>query len=78
MVILQTVLEALYSLLGFALLVMLLYQLYLTCFGFRRDTVDYKPHKPKARFLILVPAHNEEAVIGDIVDNLNRMDYPLQ
>lgn len=78
MVILQTVLEALYSLLGFALLVMLLYQLYLTCFGFRRDTVDYKPHKPKARFLILVPAHNEEAVIGDIVDNLNRMDYPRE
>ena len=68
MVILKAVLEGISGLLGFALLLMLLYQLYLTCFGFRRSTVDYKPHKPRARFLILVPAHNEEAVIGDIVE----------
>ena len=30
------------------------------------------------RFLVLVPAHNEEAVIGDIVQNLNEMEYPRE
>ena len=55
---------------------MMAYQLYLTVFGFRRETLDYQPHDPESRFLILVPAHNEEKVIGDIIRNLKEMDYP--
>ena len=75
--ILGSILEALSALLGAWLMVMLIYQLYLTVFGFRRDTQhDYQPHDPEARFLVLVPAHNEEAVIGDIIGNLQQMDYP--
>lgn len=30
------------------------------------------------RFAILVPAHNEEAVIGKLVENLNSLDYPRE
>lgn len=31
---------------------------------------------PKSRFAILVAAHNEEQVIGDLVENLMHLDYP--
>lgn len=57
-------------------MVMLVYQLYLTCFGFRRKTKDYEDRDPASRFLILVPAHNEERVVGDLIRNLQEMDYP--
>jgi len=58
------------------LLFQLVYQLILTFFGFTRKTKDYQDHNPQSRFLVLVPAHNEEAVIGDIIENLQHMDYP--
>ena len=63
---------------GVWLTVMLIYQLYLTVFGFRRDTRDYQDHEPESRFLVLVPAHNEEKVIGDMIRNLQAMDYPAE
>jgi len=31
---------------------------------------------PETRFGVLVPAHNEEALIGRLLDNLARLDYP--
>ena len=34
------------------------------------------PHVPSARFLILVPAHNEEKLLPDTLDHLRRLDYP--
>ena len=55
---------------------MMAYQIALTFFGFRKGTKDYKDHDPESRFLVLVPAHNEERVIGDIINNLQEMDYP--
>lgn len=32
--------------------------------------------EPTKRFLLLIPAHNEASVIGSIVDNLLKLDYP--
>lgn len=29
----------------------------------------------KHRFLIIIPAHNEEAVVGNLVDSINKIDY---
>lgn len=74
----RLILQILCGLCAAWLLIMLVYQLYLTVFGFRKATKDYADHDPESRFLILVPAHNEEQVIGDIIDNLNRMDYPRE
>lgn len=74
----RTILEILCGLCAAWLFIMLVYQLYLTVFGFRKETKDYADHAPESRFLILVPAHNEEQVIGDIISNLNRMDYPRE
>ncbi len=57
---------------------MMLYQIFLTFWGFRKKTKNYQDHDPESRFLVLVPAHNEEQVIGDIIENLQRMDYPRE
>ena len=58
------------------LIVIILYQLYISVFGFKRVSRDYQDHDPKLRYLVLVPAHNEEAVISGIIENLQTMDYP--
>jgi cellulose synthase/poly-beta-1,6-N-acetylglucosamine synthase-like glycosyltransferase len=60
------------------LLTIIVYQLYISFFGFRRTSKDYEDHDPQLKFLVLVPAHNEEAVIGGIVENLQSMDYPRE
>lgn len=78
MQVLQWILMALSWVFSAFMMVMMVYQLYLNCFAYRRREKDYAEHEPEARFLVLVPAHNEEKVIGDIIDNLSRMDYPRE
>lgn len=57
-----------------------LYMLYnqgIAAFGWQAP-----PRLPRARrerrFLVLVAAHNEESVIGDLLDSLNEQDYPRE
>ncbi|MEK3911462.1 glycosyltransferase family 2 protein [Paenibacillus sp. FSL H7-0331] len=53
------------------------YQLFLTCFGWYR--VKAKPQfAPQKSFAILVAAHNEEQVVGALIDNLKKLDYPKE
>lgn len=78
MEIFQTILDIVYGVLEAFLLIMLLYQIYLTIFGLTRKTKDYADHDPKSRFLVLVPAHNEEKVIAGIIENLQHMEYPQE
>lgn len=73
-----TILNILYDVLSVFLLIMMIYQIYLTVFGFSRKTKDYKDHEPQSRFLVLVPAHNEEKVIAGIIENLQHMEYPQE
>lgn len=35
-----------------------------------------REHPPRTRFAVIVPAHNEEEVIGKLVGNLRDLDYP--
>lgn len=42
-------------------------------FWVRRSRSEVPPEKS---FAILIPAHNEEAVIGELLDNLEHMHYP--
>lgn len=76
--ILRTILEAVAGLAGLLLMGTMIYQIVIGLFGFRKATKDYADHDPKSRFLVLIPAHNEERVIGDIVRNLEEMDYPRE
>ena len=78
MPILTAVLQVIAAIAGGGLTVMMVYQMLISLFGFGRKVKDYADHDPESRFLVLVPAHNEEKVIGDIVGNLQRMDYPKE
>jgi len=33
---------------------------------------------PQKKFSVIIPAHNEELVIGPLIDNLNSLDYPKE
>ena len=55
-----------------------LYFLFLSFFGYKKVTKYYADHKPQAKFLILVAAHNEEDVIEGTLDNLKQIDYPKE
>ncbi|MBQ8536054.1 MAG: glycosyltransferase, partial [Clostridia bacterium] len=74
----QWMLNVIYNILSIFLMIMMVYQIYLTIFGFTRRTKDYRDHDPKSRFLVLVPAHNEEKVIAGIIENLQHMEYPKE
>ena len=71
-------LSGIMSILSIWLMILLFYQLFVSFFGYSKNTKTYQDHDPKLRFLVLVPAHNEEAVIADMIQNLSHMDYPRE
>ena len=78
MVVIKEILQLISTVTSYFLLGMMLYQIILGIFGFRKGTKDYADHDPESRFLVLVPAHNEEKVISGIIRNLQQMDYPKE
>ncbi|MDD3409605.1 MAG: glycosyltransferase family 2 protein [Eubacteriales bacterium] len=70
------VIGALNTIISLWLVLIIVYQLYISFFGFHKKSKDYADHDPQLRYLVLVPAHNEETVIGGIIENLKSMDYP--
>ena len=75
---LKAVLDAVAAAAGALLVFFFIYQIVIGLFGFKKKTKDYADHDPQSRFLVLIPAHNEERVIGDIIRNLEEMDYPRE
>lgn len=54
-----------------------MYYLILSLFGlFKKKDKDINKYKPTQKFALLVAAHNEEAVISNIIDSLKSLDYP--
>ncbi|WP_300349272.1 glycosyltransferase family 2 protein [Clostridium sp.] len=54
-----------------------LYYLFISLFGFYKKK-DKKTFDPQKRFAMLVSAHNEEVVIGNLVESLKHLDYPKE
>lgn len=54
-----------------------LYYFILACFGFWKPK-EKKNYQPKHSFAIVVSAHNEEQVIGQLVENLHVLRYPKE
>lgn len=52
-----------------------LYFVFIALAGLRRPPA-WPPAAPRTRFAVVIPARNEEAVIGALVDSLHRQDYP--
>ncbi|MFL0249941.1 glycosyltransferase family 2 protein [Clostridium neuense] len=61
----------------YTVLIIAMYYLLISFFGLYRKK-DSKKFNPEKKFAIIVAAHNEEAVIGEMVDSLNRLDYPKE
>ncbi len=78
MEIFRMVLEGIGGAAGLLLVFSIFYQIVIGLFGFKKQIKDYTDHDPESRFLVLIPAHNEERVIGDIIRNLEDMDYPRE
>ncbi|MDF2959922.1 MAG: glycosyl transferase [Paenibacillus sp.] len=53
------------------------YQLFLTFFGWYRRKPKAS-HAPQKSFAVLIAAHNEEQVVGALIDNLKNLDYPKE
>jgi 1,2-diacylglycerol 3-beta-glucosyltransferase len=60
------------------LLTLYLLVLGLAAFWGRLRVAPLLQPEPTHRFAILVPAHNEEALIGRLIDNLGSLDYPRE
>lgn len=45
---------------------------------FRRREPDMRQFPQVNRFALIIPSHNEEKVVGKIVDNLNAIQYPRE
>ncbi len=78
MTLIRILLETMVGICTAFLTFIMIYQIVVGFFGFKKAKKDYKDHDPESRFLVLVPAHNEEKVIGDIIRNLHEMDYPKE
>ncbi|REK77782.1 glycosyltransferase [Paenibacillus paeoniae] len=53
------------------------YQFSLSLFGFMKNK-SRKRHAPSKSFAVLVAAHNEEKVVGALIENLKKLDYPKE
>ncbi|SDE21899.1 Glycosyltransferase, catalytic subunit of cellulose synthase and poly-beta-1,6-N-acetylglucosamine synthase [Paenibacillus sp. UNCCL117] len=53
------------------------YQLILTFFGWYRRKSKVS-HAPQKSFAVLIAAHNEEQVVGALIENLKTLDYPKE
>lgn len=63
--------------LTYVVYIITIYYLCISFFGIWRKKDDVEV-EPKKSFALIVAAHNEEVVIGDIVESLKRLDYPKQ
>ncbi len=72
-----SLLEKLFVFFQFILLFFWAYWMFISFFGFGKAR-KMKEKNPQKRFLLLVPAHNEERVIGNLIENLMNLDYPKE
>ena len=52
------------------------YQLVFLCIGAIKNEVKLPPAKKKHRFAFMIAAHNEEVVIGELVQSIKNQEYP--
>lgn len=67
--------ETFYSVVRIILSVFVLHKVFYIIIGLF-FTREFKPTKNKHKYAILIPARNEENVIGNLIDSINKQDYP--
>lgn len=78
MAIIFLVLSAIVHLMLAALVALLGYLLFLTGAALVTRPRQSPPALQRRRFAVLVPAHNEEGVIGRLLASLGRLEYPIE
>jgi len=72
----------LYFIGAFFQIIILLLGVYFFCIQIvgwiKRKEIPAKSIKPQKRFAVVAAAHNEETVIGELVDSLSSLDYPKE
>lgn len=66
-----------YNIIGSVLAIMTLYKAVYWAIGFL-FTRKFKPAKNNHKYGILIAARNEETVIGNLLDSINKQDYPKE
>ncbi len=66
-----------YKILGIILSVIVIHKSFYYAIGFLW-TRKFKPAKNKHKYAILIAARNEETVIGNLIDSINKQDYPKE
>lgn len=56
--------------------ILMMYYLIISLFGLYKKNENTQNTSPKNTFALIVAAHNEEMVIGNIIESLNSLDYP--
>ena len=75
--ILKSIIGAVVLVLQYAVLTIFVYQFIISIFGWiKRKEENAEVYAPVNRFALIIAAHNEETVIGNIVRNLKRLQYP--
>lgn len=72
-----TALEIILEILGWIAKIITGYTAIMSIF-FLLPRKKYAPASPKTRFAVLIPARNEENVIGTLVESLQKQDYPSE
>ncbi|MCL6634559.1 MAG: glycosyltransferase [Peptococcaceae bacterium] len=70
--------EAIYYGTQVALTLFTFYYFVISLFGFYRRHEDCSAVPPSSRFAVVVAAHNEEKVIGQLIENLHDLEYPKE
>lgn len=71
----MNLLKILVMIINFISISYMLYYLVIAVFAFRKDKVKLKNVIQK-KFAVVIPARNEELVIGNLIQSLNNQDYP--
>jgi 1,2-diacylglycerol 3-beta-glucosyltransferase len=72
-------LQVLLIMVGFGLVLIVAYLLLLTGAAlFAARTTRLRSDAPSSRFVLMVPAHNEEVLLPQLLENLQALDYPQE
>ena len=66
-----------YKIIGVILSIMVFHKAFYFVIGMF-FTRKFKPAKKKHKYGILIAARNEKAVIGNLIDSINKQDYPKE
>ncbi len=66
-----------YNILGIILKAIVIHRVFYFAIGML-FTRKFKPAKKKHKYGIVIPARNEENVIGNLLDSINKQDYPKE